>query len=269
MRFRDLLREARFVGELATFASDTLLGGRSSAPAQTPKSVMLIPGFMVGDATLYPLAGRLKLSGYPVFFAGIWCNAICPATTMRNLQRTLHRASRASGGRVVVIGHSLGGIYARELGRHVPDLVERVVLLGAPLKHAVENTALPVRALAAVMEIAHKNCLSSFGDPCPTCGVDLPASPPGVPETIIYTKSDGIVDWRSCVEEGENVEAIEVRSSHCGLSVSTEAWQVIADRLEQESSGTRNHTRCGDGKHSVFRCRPSYLRLVKRPASAA
>ena len=266
---RDLVKEFRVVGVLVTFETDTLLD-RPSTDETSSKAVLLIPGFMASDATLFPLARRLRQSGHRVFFAGIWFNADCPARVTQRLEKTLRHAHDSTGAKVTVIGHSLGGVYARELARSTPDLVERAILLGAPLKHPVENSNQPIRTLVGIMEMVHRSCLVSIGEPCPACGMDFPAAPPEVPETIIYTKSDGVVEWESCLESGPNVEALEVSSSHCGLSVSVEAWEIIRNRLDGPVPAVRpgTHGRAPSIR-PTHRFRPSYLKLVKRDSSAA
>ncbi len=268
--FRDLLKELRVFGEAAAFAANALFDVAPSDRDASSKGVLLIPGLMAGDASLYPLAGRLKIAGYRVFFPGIWCNADCPARTMERLEGKLREAHASTGAKVTIIGHSLGGVYARELARRLPDLVERAILLGAPLKHPLESASPPIRAMIAVMEAVHRNCLASLGEPCPVCGIDLPATPPQVPETIIFTRSDGIVDWRSCLEAGPGVEAVEVTSSHCGLGMSLEAWSVIKDRLATTPATPEPARRRPSADRPTFsRLRPPYLRLVKRTSSAA
>jgi Alpha/beta hydrolase family len=261
-----LLGETRVVAEFFTFAGDALLRRRLSAKQHANKGILLIPGFMAADASLYPLAMRLRGLGYSTFFSGIWCNADCPVRTMDRLEQTLHKAADKTGNKVVVIGHSLGGIYARELARRESQEIERAILLGAPVKHPVESSNSSVRALVSLMEITHRNCLAAFGQSCPTCGFDLPEAPPNVAETIIYSKSDGMVDWRSCIESGPRVEAIEVSSSHCGLPLSLETWNVLTSRLAgtpmRKSSPQRR-------RRALWRVGVPYLRLVKRPASAA
>jgi hypothetical protein len=269
----EFLGETRFAGELFAFGVDSLLN-RDRLPVVRPNPVMLIPGFFAGDATLYPLARRLRMAGYHVVLSGIWCNAGCPATTMARLEKKLHEANRLTGAKAIVIGHSLGGLYARGLGRLHPQLIERVILLGTPIRHPVANSNQFVRALAGVVRLAHRRCLGELGQLCRNCGIDPAMEPPLVPETIIYTKSDGVVDWRSCLEDGPNVEAIAVTSSHCGLAVSVEAWEVIADRLENATPRRRvtlrrDSTSRPIGRPGFARARPLYLRLVKRPASAA
>ena len=55
-----------------------------------------------------------------------------------------------------------------------------------------------------------------------------------MPATAVYTKADGVVAWKACLErEGEGRENIEVRSTHIGLGFHPPALWVIADRLGQ------------------------------------
>jgi pimeloyl-ACP methyl ester carboxylesterase len=273
MGIREFLGETRVAGELFAFAIDSLLNPDRLADKR-PNPVILIPGFFAGDASLCPLARRLRMAGYHVVLSGIWCNAGCPAKTMARLEKRLYQANRSTGAKAVVIGHSLGGLYARRLGRVHPQLIARVILLGAPIRHPVANSNRLIRGLARLVRVAHRGCLRELGQPCRNCGIDPATDPPLIPETIIYTKSDGVVNWRSCLEDGPNVEAVSVRSSHCGLAVNVEAWQVIADRLENAPTPRRilwhhdGRSRL-TGRFGLARANPPYLRLVKRPASAA
>ena len=60
-------------------------------------------------------------------------------------------------------------------------------------------------------------------------------TPLPVPATAIYSKGDGIVDWRVCMEnEGTHSENIEVHSSHCGMGFNPAIFYILADRLAQE-----------------------------------
>jgi len=190
---------------------------------------VLIPGFLAGDASLVPLGSRLRELGYQVFFSGIWCNFDCPLHTMARLEKVLRKAHRVTNAKVTLIGHSLGGIYARELAERFPDLVERAILLGSPLKDPIGNSSAILRWLA---EFLHSRCPGRVG-PSEATEVSLSADPPHVPETVIYSKADGVVQWQSCIESGPQVEAIEVPSSHCGLLYSPETFEIIAPRLQR------------------------------------
>jgi len=265
-----LLGEVRLVGEFVAFAGDALVNG-SSVSGHGEKAVLLIPGFMAGDVTLYPMASRLRASGYQVFFAGIWVNADCPVSTLGRLERSLRAAALATGAKVAIVGHSLGGIYARELARRFPDLVERIVMLGSPIRHPVENSNRPIRLLASAVSFAHRRCIASLGAPCEICGFDVPHTPPSVPETIIYSKSDGVVRWESCIESGPEVEAVEVSSSHCGMALSLEVWKIVTARLNGSAHlPQRPRKRAAlhfGAARRIYRLMPSYLKLVKPSAA--
>src|SRR5580698_5414709 len=110
------------------------------------KAVMFIPGFMAGDMTLAPLAGLCRWLGHKTFFTGIRSNSNCPRETLMHLERHLEHIHEDEA-RVVIIGQSLGGVYARELAARRPELVERVITLGSPVR-LVEDSA---NALVVVM----------------------------------------------------------------------------------------------------------------------
>jgi len=66
------------------------------------------------------------------------------------------------------------------------------------------------------------------------------AVPLSVPATSIYTKLDGIVSWRSCLDdEGPRSENVAVIGSHVGLGHNPAALWVIADRLSQPEGSWR------------------------------
>jgi hypothetical protein len=82
-----------------------------------------------------------------------------------------------------------------------------------------------------------------------------------VPTTAIYTQTDGVVDWRACIEdEGEHRESVEVIGTHTGLGFNVAAIIAIADRLAQPEGewapwspphGLRYLYRCSAGRHDA------------------
>jgi triacylglycerol lipase len=225
----DFLGEGRFFGEYLKFRSDAAINVPVAANDNW-RPIFLIPGFLAGDSSLYPLGSRLSTQGHRVYYSGIWINADCPSKTLDRLQKRLQEIARSSGRKVILIGHSLGGIYARELARREPKLVERAFLLGSPVGHTDSTTPF-LRPFIAAMKLIHGRCMTGLGRPCDVCGVHLPDEAPSVPETVIYTKSDGIVDWHSCIDHGDYVECVEVNSSHCGIPLNLKTWDVICNRL--------------------------------------
>jgi hypothetical protein len=89
--------------------------------------------------------------------------------------------------------------------------------------------------LSALFELAHRRCADEFAKSTGMRNLDLTPGPLNVPETIIYSKTDGIVQWQNCIEAGRNIEAIEVPSSHLGLPYSSEVFDIIAARLARGS----------------------------------
>ena len=114
--FPEILGEARIFGEYLRFHGDSIVNGDPKSYLNW-RPVLLIPGFMAADASLYPLGARLRSQSHRVFYAGIWMNADCPAKTLERLRKRIREVSLQTGRKVAIIGHSLGGICPR-VGPH-------------------------------------------------------------------------------------------------------------------------------------------------------
>ncbi len=229
----DFFNESRLFNEFLAFTHQNWLDAKRIRAVSHPRSVLFIPGFLASDLSLKPLANCLAAVGHKVSFGGIWCNADCPRATLERLEKVLRKLNAADG-KVTIVGHSLGGIYARELAKRHPEMVERVFLLGSPLKDAWSNSSLAVKflALGAVAVHGRRQGCSAFS--LKLCGIEPEGKAPDVPETIIYSKTDGVVHWESCIERGPEVETIEVQSSHCGMACSTQVLKILLDRISEE-----------------------------------
>jgi triacylglycerol lipase len=219
------------------------------AGAGRAKTVMLIPGFMAGDITLAPMANFLRMLGHKPAASGIWSNSDCPRKMLDLLSARIERVAERHGIPMVIIGHSLGGVYAREVARRFPHYVERVITMGSPIRRPRHAANLAVQAVAnsvARIRGEGEGCLS---ENCAACGLTMSAEPPPeVPVTVIYSRTDGIVHWESCFDDSGSplVENVEVMCSHVGMAINAEVYKVIADRLllaapdrfAEESAGT-------------------------------
>jgi pimeloyl-ACP methyl ester carboxylesterase len=212
------------------FRGDGMADGRG-------RPVMLIPGFMAGDGSLSMMAGWLKRSGYRPSRAGIVANVNCSGVVMPRLERRLERLVAQQGKRAAIVGQSRGGTLARVLAQRRPDLVAGVVALGSPQVNPLAVHPLVRLQVEAVGRLGSlgapglfkRSCIS--GDCCASFWEDLATPPPrGVRLVSVYSKSDGIVDWRSCLDP--HAELVEIRSSHCGMAVSRSAWRAVAGSLE-------------------------------------
>ena len=149
-----------------------------------------------------------------------------------------------TGRDVSLVGWSLGGIYAREIGRDAPELVRQVVTLGSPFAAPPDAT----HAGWLYRLLNRRKPESSYAERMKQA---LP-----VPSTSIFSKADGVVPWRGCMQEGgrfaENVEVGGV--SHLGMGTNRKVLEVVADRLAQPegrwrryASSRRLGSRCAGG----------------------
>lgn len=197
------------------------------------KTVMLIPGFMAPDLSLTPMGRFCRWLGHHVEFGGIWQNARCPRATIEQLTARLQEISDRDGTQVVVIGQSLGGIYARELAWRDPKRIERVITLGSPINAPRESCHRAVRAVADSMARLRGRREGCLTESC-SCGLEFaPRRTQNVPVTVVYSRTDGIVHWESCIDRSGStqVEHVEVMGSHTGMAVNSDVFRIVADRL--------------------------------------
>lgn len=195
--------------------------------------VLVLPGLGGGDLTTKVLRSFLKDVGYCPYGWGNGINTGPDAQTMAHLKSSLEEIYAKHGGqKVALVGHSLGGIYARELARAFPQKVSMVVTLGSPFgagEHP-EATSKLVRKFFEFFN-GRKNAFSEIAM------ARQSLTPPPVPTTAVYTQHDGVVHWRTCINPvADKAENVEVRASHCGLVVNPAVMLVIADRLAQDVS---------------------------------
>jgi pimeloyl-ACP methyl ester carboxylesterase len=206
-------------------------------PRGDGSGVVIIPGFLGTDAYLTEMYAWLRRIGYRPYFSGIGLNAECPNLLIRrHLNETMDRALKESGKRIHLIGHSLGGIIARSVTGQRPNDIASVITLGSPFRGTVAHS----RVLKAA-ELVRKKILVQHGPgvlpDCYTgrCTCQFLDSlrrelPPGISETAIYTRNDGVVDWRYCITENPAVD-FEVPGTHIGLAFNPAVYDIIARRL--------------------------------------
>jgi triacylglycerol lipase len=232
-----LWREARIGLEAAALLRDPIFRGDGMADGRG-RPVLLIPGFLAGDGSLSPMAGWLKRAGYRPSRAGIVSNVNCAGVVMPRLERRLERLVALQGQRAAIVGQSRGGTLAKVLAHRRPDLVAGVVALGSPQIDPLAVHPLVRLQVEAVSRLGSlgapgvfkRSCLD--GDCCASFWEDLTRPlPDGLPLVSVYSKSDGVVDWRACLDP-DATELVEIRASHCGMAVSRGAWRAVAAALE-------------------------------------
>ena len=194
-----------------------------NAPAGDGHPVLVLPGLAAGDVTTYLIRRFLADLGY----------AACAWEQGRNvgprpgvLEACVARIRQLHGehGRSVsLVGWSLGGVYARELAKMLPDQVRVVVTLGAPFtgSPSATNAWWLYQLVSGDRQIDAERFAAL-------------REAPRVPTTSIFSRSDGVVAWQCSVEQETAMsENIEVHASHIGMGVNPTALYAIADRLAQ------------------------------------
>ena len=232
-----LWREARIGLEAASLVRDPIFRGDGLADGRG-RPVLLIPGFLAGDGSLSMMAGWLKRAGYRPSRAGIVSNVNCSGVLLPRLESRLERLVEMQGRRAAVVGQSRGGTMAKVLAKRRPDLVSGVVALGSPQVDPLAVHPLVRLQVEAVSRLGSlgapglfkRSCIA--GDCCASFWEDL-AGPlaAGIPLVSVYSKSDGVVDWHSCLDP-DATELVEIRASHCGMAVSGAAWRAVAEALD-------------------------------------
>jgi triacylglycerol lipase len=227
--------ELRYGGELARLLADRRL--RAPRRSHDAQPVLLIPGFMAGDASLAVLRHWLQRRGHRVSMSGIRANVDCAERVVSRLQEQLRALARDSGARVFLIGQSRGGALARSLAVRDPEIVCGLVMLGSPVRSPVAVSApvlRTVRWIARLGDLGVPGVLSSScaeGSCCANFREDLAAPlPVSLGAVAVHSRSDGIVDWRACMDP--HAETVEVHSSHCGMSVHPEVYRVVERALD-------------------------------------
>jgi triacylglycerol lipase len=200
--------------------------------------VVLIPGFLGSDNYLVEMFQWLRRIGYTPFYSRIGRNAECPDILLDRFFDTMKEAYEQTGRKLHLIGHSLGGLIARSATVQQPDKVAQVICLGSPFRdiraHPMVLAAAGLvrgriagqrkRAEAVQPDCFTGSCTCTFAS---SARVDLP---PTVSRAAIYTPTDGVVDWHSCIEEDTRLN-IEVSGTHVGLVFNPQVYRHVARLL--------------------------------------
>ena len=195
-----------------------------NAPRGDGRPIILLPGYLTHDAVMMPLAHYLSSLGYRTYSSGVGINQ---GNVKKEIERMIYRVQelkrRNRGKPITLIGWSLGGIIARETARRLDKDVREVITLGSPIVGGPKYTSLAgtiggsrERKLDKMEKRIHLRNLTGLKQPV----------------TSIYSKSDGVVDWRASLDRyNKQARNIEVSGTHFELGVNPRVWRAIADAL--------------------------------------
>lgn len=188
------------------------------------RQIMLLPGFGTGDRSTWPLRRFLEYLGYDPLPWGLGRNNGQPEADARRVVERLVSVRR-NDEPITLVGWSLGGVIAREVARLEPESVREVITLGTPVEGGPKYTAagtLFAKRQKIDLEAfeRHVHEINKQGIACPL--------------TVIYSRGDGIVDWRASIDR-YNPQARHKRvvGSHLGLGVNPLVWRLIAKTLTE------------------------------------
>jgi triacylglycerol lipase len=205
-------------------------------PRGDRSAVVTVPGFMGTDLYLQELNWWLRRIGYRPYSSDIGRNADCLDLLVDQLLNTIEKAYSETGGSVHLIGHSLGGMLALSAASLRPDVVASVITLGSPFR-GIRSHPMVLEVAKVVRQRIKKArnnrekpaCYTGYCDCDAVAALQTPCVHT-IPHTAIYTRTDGIVDWRVCVNEDPDAN-FEVRGTHVGLVFNPAVYELIAVRL--------------------------------------
>jgi pimeloyl-ACP methyl ester carboxylesterase len=186
--------------------------------------VMILPGFLGDDGYNAPLRRYLQSLDYLGQGWNQGRNLGPRGELLEFLLDHMAAVVKETGGKISLVGHSLGGIYARELAKAAPELIRQVISLGSPFGEGRDSGSYP-RRLFSLLNPDEEITIDQF----------VLHEPPPVPTTAVYSRADGVVNWQTACQGGEHQHAqnIEVWGSHCGLTFNPTVWFLLAERLRQ------------------------------------
>ncbi|MET0326495.1 MAG: alpha/beta hydrolase [Ilumatobacteraceae bacterium] len=219
-----LALESRVFAELSAFYTVAPLLGTGRRGDGHP--ALVLPGFATSDRATAPLRAALRRAGFQAHGWELGSNLGSSSQTLERTTTHLRSLCERSGQAVSIVGHSAGGILGRAMARRSPELVRQVITVGSPFRFRRGDRS----TLSAIAELVR----DPNARPLSQRPREEDRPPLSVPTTAIYSRTDGIVDWRSCIEAvGDHRENVQVRSSHAGLMHHPAVLVVILDRLSQ------------------------------------
>jgi pimeloyl-ACP methyl ester carboxylesterase len=242
---RALAREGSVVLEAARYRKHVAVArARSrSAPyaSRTTRTVpgdpvLLIPGFLAGDYTLSWMGRHLRHLGHRVYRTGILANVGCLERGTSAQERRLEHIADRRERKVTIVGHSLGGMMARGLAARRPDLVAGIVTMGSPMLAPGAAHQLLIAQVALLRRLQRLGLANLMGEDCTAgdCAQRMWEEsrrplPAGFPFTAVYSKRDGIIDWRASIDPAG--QAREVRTSHIGMALDPTVIDIVVEAL--------------------------------------
>lgn len=223
--WRDLIEEGRAVLRVRLSRPQLRVG---PVPRGDGHPVIVLPAFFCSDSMTRGLREWLTALGYAVEGWGAGVNLGPTASAVAAADGILRRCTQPPGRKASLVGVSLGGVMARALANAHPDRVRRVITVCSPFRLPTASPLEPLYRALAPLHSGQGLMLAQL------------TAPPPVPTTAIYSPRDGIVAWRSCIDEladgpgvggGPERENVAVDGAHTTMLANPKTLRIIAERL--------------------------------------
>jgi triacylglycerol lipase len=210
-------------------------------------AVIVVPGFLGSDLYLQELYWWLGRMGYRPYMSRIGRNAECLDLLVTRLMATVAEAHEDTGRKVHLIGHSLGGMLSRSAAALRPERVASVMTLGSPFRgirshpfilqisNRVGNRVRQQNRLAGDGRKDEPNCYTGYCR-CDAVSAFSACLPESIPHLAVYTRTDGVVDWRFCIND-DSARNVEVAGTHTGLAFNPQVYRLIGRQLAGARAG--------------------------------
>jgi pimeloyl-ACP methyl ester carboxylesterase len=181
--------------------------------------VLVIPGFLCSDQTTFSLRRELAHAGYRVHGWKLGWNLGAREDTLDRLRERVESLNHERP--IVIVGWSLGGLYAREYARYHPEQVRAIITLGSPFSGD-----------------PRQNNVWQLYERVAKHPVDQPPIPritdkPPVPHLAIWSRRDGLIAPRAARGlEHERDEEVEVSCHHMAFGVSKRAARQVVREID-------------------------------------
>ncbi|HLN76505.1 MAG TPA: alpha/beta fold hydrolase [Nocardioidaceae bacterium] len=209
----------------------------SLTPIRSVEPVVLVPGFMAGDSSLMLMSRHLRKLGYRTYRSTMHANVGCTQEASYALERRIEAITIKRERKVTIVGHSLGGLLARGIAARRPDLVDGIITMGSPMLAPGAIHSVLAFDLSVVIALRRAGLGGMMGDDCTSgdCArlsweESRQALDPAVAFTSIFSRRDGVIDWRGCLDPG--ARTVEVSTSHLGMAIDPVVYDVVAETLK-------------------------------------
>ena len=181
---------------------------------------LVFPGFLTGDRATMDIRRALARSGWRAYPWNLGLNKGAKPDTLMLLGRRLREIY--DGRRVLLLGWSLGGLFARELAHRHPEKIRAVVTLCSPFSGDLKTNT-------NIREFYEWVAGHDVNEP------PFPVSigKPPVPTLAFWSRRDGIVAPRAARGLDHEVDrSIAVDTHHMGIALWRPALSQVIDEVE-------------------------------------